>query len=111
MAAKFPPEDKKLTKGLDFVSFVLANEGDTLEGTYAGSTTRKGRNGKPFAVHLFVTEDGLATVFSRKQIDSFLTGKRIKPGDTVSIERKKNREFTTPDGDDRVMHVFKCEKT
>lgn len=105
----FPKVDKKLTKGLDPVNFVLSNEGDEMAGQYAGSIPDyKLPNGKRCIAHVFVTTEGVATILQRKQIDAFLLGKKVKVGTDVRIVRKDDKEFKK-DGETRTMHQFDCE--
>lgn len=104
----FPAVDKKLTRGLSPVSYVLQDEGDELAGQYAGTAPFRLNNGKTVVMHYFVTEEGVASVMSRYQIDKFLTDKKVQPGTDVRIVRGKDRSFKK-DGEKRTLYTFKCE--
>jgi hypothetical protein len=108
ITVKFPKVDKKMTKGMDPVSFVLQDQGDELSGQYAGSGPYELKSGKSVLAHYFVTSEGLATVLSRYQIDKFLSEKNVKPGTNVTIVRKADRTFKK-NGEKMTLHQFDCE--
>lgn len=104
----FPAIDKKLTKGLSPVNFVLQDEGDELKGTYAGSAPHTLDSGKTVQMHYFVTDEGVARVMQRKAIDSFLVKNKVRPGTDVEIKRGKERTFKA-NGERRTFIEFSCE--
>lgn len=108
MADTFPKVDKKLTKNLSPVAYALSSEGDTLECVYAGSDYET-FNGRKLLAHKFVTDDGVATVLSRRQLDEGLRKVNAKPGMRLVIERGDDKHFKK-DGEERSMHTFKVEK-